>query len=216
MKEIKSKKNNNLNKLSSILNQNSMLISNNGHFSFDQPIVNQNKTNNSICLGSKINYFNDCFIFDMLLILPVPMKQESQKFFIEEQAAMGLLQWSKNFGRIAFMGLLQKEDYFNKDNTNWTNIENIPNREMLFFFPLPWSYNYIDFFKNFNSSKKLIEHLIKKSRYLQFSPYNVGIGDWGAIGVEMAIKNKRSYCLHYDWNLVEMININGKMKKSFF
>jgi glycosyltransferase involved in cell wall biosynthesis len=134
----------------------------------------------------------------MLLVLPVPFREQNGALYFEAQACNGLKQWAASFAHVtvaapAYPELLAQTN----SSLVWKPVTAIAPQSSFTFLPLPWAYDPSVFWKTYGNVRRLIREEIPRSTFLQFAIGNV-IGDWAAVAALEAIRQKRPFAIHTD------------------
>jgi glycosyltransferase involved in cell wall biosynthesis len=137
------------------------------------------------------------YIYEHLLVLPVPFRRHGEEIWIEAQARHGLQRWLDSFETLAVAAPVIPEHMAeNMSETEWL----APDPEMLkrvHLVPLPWAYRPDRFIVSLPGTIKILNQLIKDSRYLQFAIGGFW-GDWASVAAELAIAQRRRFAVHTD------------------
>lgn len=138
------------------------------------------------------------YLFGMLIVLPVPLRQQGNRFLFDLQACNGLERWADNFGSVVVAAPVMPEDLAEQDTTiAWRDVATLENPQRFSFLPLPWAYSLKDFVANYGQVRSLLAETITRCRYLQFG-ISWLIGDWAAVAAIEAQRHRRSYAVHKD------------------
>jgi glycosyltransferase involved in cell wall biosynthesis len=136
----------------------------------------------------------------MLLIAPLHLRMTAGgELEIEAQAANGLLKWSEHFSKVTLCAHLLPDCKGQESSSAWIAFNTINAANTIECIALPWSYQPINYFKDFSKVRVLLEPLIQTHRYLQFCIGGCTFGDWAAVGARIAYRKKRDYSVHTDW-----------------
>jgi N-acetylglucosaminyl-diphospho-decaprenol L-rhamnosyltransferase len=132
-----------------------------------------------------------------LLVLPVPFRRQGEELWIEAQALHGLHLWLDSFETLALAAAVIPEYLAeNKPDMEWLPPDSQIKKKVRLI-PLPWAYRPDHFVRSLPKTKKILNSLIKESRYLQFALSGCW-GDWSSVASELAIAQQRRFAVHTD------------------
>lgn len=136
------------------------------------------------------------FKYQMLLVLPVPLRRIDNKLYVELQAHHGIRRWLDSFESLIVAAAVMPEWLAQKQpEISWVPVNDLPTNVRLV--ELPWAYRIDHFFRSLLKTRVLLARLIDESRYLQFAVGGLW-GDWAAVGALIAHKKQRLYSIHTD------------------
>ena len=143
-------------------------------------------------------------MMSLLLDLPLPFKKSCDGYLVELQALNGLKRWSEHFDKVTVVApVLNDSVNTQASSILWADPKDLLKTHNVVLHPLPVGYHPLEFIKYKSEVYKTLLNLIDDHQYLCFSSLG-GIGSWGNIGVDIAIKKNRKYALWFDWVLEQM------------
>ena len=134
--------------------------------------------------------------YELLLILPVPLRNIKGELYIEQQAHHGIRRWLDSFESLIVAAPVIPEFLAQRlPEISWVPVNDLP--LTLKIVELPWAYRVDHFIKCLVSTRELLKLLVDNCRYLQFAVGGLW-GDWAAVGALVAKKKKRKYSIHTD------------------
>ena len=134
----------------------------------------------------------------LLLVVPVSLRLDSGKTFLEIQACNGVERWAESFSTVVFAAPVIPEDLAAREtSTVWRDVDELNCRGRAEFVPLPWAYRYRDFVAVLAPARKVLRGLVERTRYLHLSLSGFA-GDWAAVAALEARKLGRAYACHTD------------------
>jgi|GEM_PF-188495 len=137
------------------------------------------------------------FAIEHLLVLPVPFRRQGDELLIEVQAHHGLHRWLDDFETMALAAAVIPEGLaLERREVQWIRPDPVI-LERVKLVPLPWAYRPDQFLRFLPDTIRVLDSLIRESRYLQFAISGLW-GDWASMAAEIAIQQKRAYAVHTD------------------
>ncbi|WP_083960694.1 glycosyltransferase [Methylomonas lenta] len=137
------------------------------------------------------------FVIEHFLVLPVPFRRQGDVLLIEAQAHHGLHRWLDNFETLALAAAVIPEYLaIERREVQWIQPDPVI-LERVKLVPLPWAYRPDQFLRAMLDTVRVLDPLIRDSRYLQFAISGLW-GDWASVAAEIAIQQKRIYAVHTD------------------
>jgi glycosyltransferase involved in cell wall biosynthesis len=135
---------------------------------------------------------------ELLLVLPVPMGQDSEGLLFESQALNGMARWLENFETIQVICPLLTGDSLHQEHSFvWKSVSELQNRKRVSFIPLPDATSPWKFARAYFPGKATIRRAVQQSRYLCFGIGGL-FGDWGAVACLEAKRLGRPYAVWTD------------------
>lgn len=140
----------------------------------------------------------------LLLDLALPFKKSKDGYLVEQQALNGLKCWSDNFEKVTVCAPVADVNSPSKSSSIvWADPRELLASRNIVLDILPMGYHPLDFIKHNKWVYDKFCSLIESHEYLCFSNIG-GIGSWGNLGVDIAIKKNRKYSLWFDWAIDQM------------
>jgi colanic acid/amylovoran biosynthesis glycosyltransferase len=135
---------------------------------------------------------------ELLLVLPLPIGQDSEGLLFESQALNGMARWLENFGSVQVMCPVIVDDSQREAlGFVWKRVSDLGNEDRVKFVTLPYAPSLSAFLRAYSPSRAVIRRAIDQSRYLCFSIGGL-FGDWGAIACLEAKRMGRPYAVWTD------------------
>jgi colanic acid/amylovoran biosynthesis glycosyltransferase len=136
---------------------------------------------------------------DLLLVLPVCLRQDARGLLFESQACNGIERWLENFSRIQLIcPLLRGDELGAAHSTVWKPVSEIANVERVKFVPLPFVTSFRAYSRTSAQARSSIRRAIHQSRYLSFALGGQLFGDWGAVACLESRRLGRPYSVWTD------------------
>src|SRR5512135_1184834 len=142
---------------------------------------------------------------ELLIVLPLPILVIDGRFYFDRQSRASLERHLKSFDSIIMamplLGGPDVEECSKGLNFVWDPADDLLDHVQ--FVPLPCGSS-LEFLQKYPSTSRLLRRCIDAADYLLFA---IGGGngglqhDWGAVAAEEAIRARRRFALHADWNM---------------
>jgi colanic acid/amylovoran biosynthesis glycosyltransferase len=142
----------------------------------------------------------------LLLVTHVPMRQGPRGLQIDDQTAAGIAQWCKHFGRVTFLGVLDRSE--GGSSTNWVDLSDYPAAQRCTAKALPWAYGPAKMLRGLGKAHSTLAEAISQHNHLCFTIGGI-VGDWPAVAAMIAIVQGRRYAAWVD--RIEPLIVRNKL-----
>jgi glycosyltransferase involved in cell wall biosynthesis len=143
----------------------------------------------------------------LLFVLPSVLSKTKWGLEIDYDMAEGIRLYLKNFDEVRVASPVTT-DFQDSGLRRTVRVDDLPYQKRLKFFPLPNGYKPADFLYFRSKVRSILKAEIEKADFLIFSPHTL-IGDWPTIGIQEAVKLKRSYVIEADV-VYESVAMSGR------